>query len=95
MQTPTGGEFVDGKFIVRDYFQAMFNPFMRTSVLHMFFATLETSLFVIGGISAWYVLKRRNEAFFARSFKIVLGCAIAVAPIQIYVGHISAEQVYH
>ena len=95
MQTPAGGEFIDGKFIVRDYFQAMFNPFMRTSVLHMFFATLETSLFVIGGISAWYVLKGRNEAFFARSFKIVLGCAIAVAPIQIYVGHISAEQVYH
>lgn len=95
MQTPAGGDFIDGKFIVRDYFQAMFNPFMRTSVLHMFFATLETSLFVIGGISAWYVLKGRNKAFFARSFKIVLGCAIAVAPIQIYVGHISAEQVYH
>jgi len=95
MQTPAGGEFIGGKFIVHDYFQAMFNPFMRTSVLHMFFATLETSLFVIGGISAWYVLKGRNKAFFARSFKIVLGCAIAVAPIQIYVGHISAEQVYH
>lgn len=95
MQTPAGGEFIEGKFIVHDYFQAMFNPFMRTSVLHMFFATLETSLFVIGGISAWYILKGRNQAFFARSFKIVLGCAIAVAPIQIYVGHISAEQVYH
>ncbi len=95
MQTPAGGEFIEGKFIVRDYFQAMFNPFMRTSVLHMFFATLETSLFVIGGISAWYILKERNKAFFTRSFKIVLGCAIAVAPIQIYVGHISAEQVYH
>ena len=95
MQSPTGGEFIDGKFIVHDYFQAMFNPFMRNSVLHMFFATLETSLFVIGGISAWYVLKRRHEAFFARSFKIVVGCAIAVAPIQIYMGHLSAEQVYH
>ncbi|EDX83619.1 Bacterial Cytochrome Ubiquinol Oxidase superfamily [Synechococcus sp. PCC 7335] len=95
MQTPTGGEFIDGKFIVHDYFQAMFNPFMRTSVLHMFFATLETSLFVIGGISAWYILKGRNQAFFTRSFKIVLGCAITVAPIQIYIGHISAEQVYH
>ncbi|EDX82949.1 hypothetical protein S7335_127 [Synechococcus sp. PCC 7335] len=60
MQTPAGGEFIDGKFIVRDYFQAMFSPFMRTSVLHMFFATLETSLFVIGGISAWYVLIGRR-----------------------------------
>jgi cytochrome bd ubiquinol oxidase subunit I len=95
MQTPTGGEFIDGKFIVHDYFQAMFNPFMRNSVLHMFLATLETSLFVIGGISAWYVLKGRHRAFFSRSLKIALGCAIAVAPLQIYVGHLSAEQVYH
>ena len=71
MQTPAGGEFIEGKFIVHDYFQAMFNPFMRTSVLHMFFATLETSLFVIGGISAWYILKARNQAFF---YAVVQNC---------------------
>jgi cytochrome d ubiquinol oxidase subunit I len=95
LQTPAGGEFVDGKFIVQDYFQAIFNPFMVTSVLHMFFATLETSLFVIGGISAWYILRDRHRAFFARSLKIVLAIAIAVAPMQIYIGHLSGEQVYH
>ncbi len=95
MQTPTGGEMVDGKFIVSDYFQAMFNPFLVNSVLHMFFATLETSLFVVGGISAWYILKQRHQAFFSMSLKIVLAAAIAVAPIQIYLGHLSGEQVYH
>ena len=95
MQTPAGVELVNGKFIVHDYFQAMFNPFMRISVLHMFFATLETSLFVIGGISAWYILQRRNEAFFSRSLKIALATAIAVTPIQVALGHASAEQVYH
>ncbi len=37
MQSPTGGEFIEGKFIVHDYFQAMFNPFMRTSrIAHVF-----------------------------------------------------------
>jgi cytochrome d ubiquinol oxidase subunit I len=61
----------------------------------MFLATLETSLFVIGGISAWYILNQRDRAFFAKSLKIVLAAAIAVAPLQIYVGHLSAEQVYH
>ncbi|MFB2977543.1 cytochrome ubiquinol oxidase subunit I [Microseira sp. BLCC-F43] len=94
LQTPAGGTFVNGKFVVSDYFQAIFNPFMVNSVLHMFFATLETSLFVIGGISAWYILNRRHEAFFAKSFKIVLAAAIAVAPLQIFIGHLSAEQVY-
>jgi cytochrome d ubiquinol oxidase subunit I len=95
LQSPTGGEMVNGKFVVSDYFQAILNPFMVKSVSHMFFVTLETSLFVIGGISAWYILNNRYEAFFARSLKIVLAAAIAVAPLQIYIGHLSAEQVYH
>lgn len=94
MQTPAGGELVNGKFVVHDYFAAIANPFMKNSVLHMFFATLETSLFVIGGISAWYILNRRHEAFFSKSLKIALAAAIAVAPLQIYIGHLSGEQVY-
>ncbi|MEM8673784.1 MAG: cytochrome ubiquinol oxidase subunit I [Cyanobacteria bacterium P01_G01_bin.67] len=95
LQTPAGGEFIDGHFVVGDYFQAIFNPFMLNSVLHMFFATLETSLFVIGGISAWYLINKRYPEFFALSFKIVLAIAIAVTPLQLYIGHLSGEQVYH
>lgn len=95
LQTPAGGEFIDGKFVVQDYFQAIANPFMVNSFLHMFFATLETSLFVIGGISAWYILNQRYPEFFAKSLKVVLAIAIGIAPLQIFVGHLSAEQVYH
>lgn len=95
MQTPAGGELVNGKFIVKDYFQAILNPFMAVSVSHMFLATLETSLFVIGGISAWYIFNNRQPAFFSKAFKIALAAAIAVAPLQIYVGHLSGEQVHH
>ncbi|ACK68621.1 cytochrome bd ubiquinol oxidase subunit I [Gloeothece citriformis PCC 7424] len=95
MQTPAGGELVNGIFIVRDYFEAIFNPFMAVSVTHMFLGTLETSLFVIGGISAWYIFNQRNPAFFAKAFKLVLIVAIIVAPLQIYVGHLSGEQVLY
>ncbi|MFN3925902.1 MAG: cytochrome ubiquinol oxidase subunit I [Pseudanabaenaceae cyanobacterium] len=95
LQTPAGGIFVNGKFVVQDYFQAIANPFMVNSFLHMFFATLETSLFVIGGISAWYVIKERHTAFFTRSLQIALAIALFIAPLQVFVGHLSAEQVYH
>jgi cytochrome bd ubiquinol oxidase subunit I len=95
LQTPAGGEFINGNFVVSDYFQAIFNPFMLNSVLHMFFATLETSLFVIGGISAWYIVRQRHTEFFSLSLKIVLAIAIAVTPLQLYIGHLSGEQVYH
>jgi cytochrome bd ubiquinol oxidase subunit I len=95
LQSPAGGDFINGKFIVTDYFQAILNPVAAKSIAHMFLATTETSLFVIGGISAWYILRDRNTAFFTRSFKIVLATALVVAPLQVYVGHLSAEQVYH
>ena len=95
LQTPAGGEFVKGKFVVHDYFAAIANPFMVKSFSHMFLATLETSLFVIGGISAWYILKERHAEFFGRSLKVILSAVLIVAPLQIFVGHLSAEQVYH
>jgi cytochrome d ubiquinol oxidase subunit I len=95
LQTPAGGVFTGGKFVVQDYFQAIANPFMVKSFLHMFFATLETSLFVIGGISAWYLFNKRDTAFFAKSFKVILTMVILVAPLQLFIGHLSAEQVYH
>ncbi|KKI99638.1 cytochrome ubiquinol oxidase subunit I [Prochlorothrix hollandica] len=97
MQTPSGGSLVEGKFIVQDYFQAILNPAMIDSVAHMFLATLETSLFVIGGISAWYILGQRGDrltAFFGQSLKIALATLVVVAPLQVYIGHTSAEQVY-
>ncbi|MBC7823792.1 MAG: cytochrome ubiquinol oxidase subunit I [Candidatus Parcubacteria bacterium] len=94
MVTPAGGDLVDGKFMVTDYFQALFNPSAATSITHMFFATFETSLFVIGGISAWYILNDRHAAFFAKTLKLVLAITLIVAPLQIYMGHVSAELVY-
>ncbi|MDB9525614.1 cytochrome ubiquinol oxidase subunit I [Oscillatoria sp. CS-180] len=95
MQTPAGGVFENGKFIVQDYFRAIANPFMLNSFLHMFFATLETSLFVIGGISAWYLINQRHPAFFSKSLKVAVASLFIVAPLQIFIGHLSAEQVYH
>jgi cytochrome d ubiquinol oxidase subunit I len=61
----------------------------------MFFATLETSLFVIGGISAWFLINKRNPNLFSKSLKVVLATLLVVAPLQVFIGHLSAEQVYH
>ncbi|WP_338440892.1 cytochrome ubiquinol oxidase subunit I [Synechococcus elongatus IITB4] len=94
MQTPAGTLLQDGHFQVLDYFRIIFNPFMAVSVSHMFLATLETSLFMVGGISAWYLLRDRESDFFRRSFVIVLSALIAIAPLQIWVGHLSGEQVW-
>jgi len=93
MQTPTGGEFVNGRFIMTDSLAAILNPDAYWGVSHMWVACLETSLFVIGGISAWYLLKGRQTGFFLMSFKMMLAAAIIITPLQILLGDGSGKSV--
>ncbi len=86
MQTPAGVVMQDGRLILTSYREAIFNPDMVFGVTHMYVACLEASLFVIGGISAWYVLRRRHVEFFARSFQAALIAAVVIAPLQALIG---------
>jgi cytochrome d ubiquinol oxidase subunit I len=95
MQTPAGGEMVDGRFQVHSFIEAIFNPNMPVAVAHMWFACLETSAFVIGGISAWYLLHRRQVQFFLTSFRLAVAAAAATAVVQILVGHQSGLLLFH
>jgi cytochrome d ubiquinol oxidase subunit I len=94
MQTPAGIEVVAGKVVVTDYVAAIFNPDMAMGVAHMWFASLETGLFVVGGISAYYLLRRHNPEFFLRSFKVALGALLVVAPLQVLLGDASGVDVF-
>jgi len=95
MQTPVGGEFIDGKFILQDTFAAIFNPDAFWGITHMWFACLEISLFVIGGISAWYLLKRRHTEFFLTSFKTMIVVAIFITTVQVINGDGAGKSVFH
>ena len=93
MQTPAGGHFTDNRFFVTDYLKAVFNPDLPWGFTHMWVACLETALFVVGGISAWYILKKREPRFFLRSFKLAFWGAILIAPLQIWLGDASGRAV--
>jgi cytochrome d ubiquinol oxidase subunit I len=94
MQTPAGISIVDGKVAVTNYAAAIFSPDMRWGVLHMWFAAMETGLFVVAGISAYYLLRRRHPQFFVRSFKLALGLLVVIAPVQIWLGDASGVDVF-
>ena len=93
LQTPAGGHIEYGRLVIDDYFAAIFNPAMPTSIGHMWLACLQTSLFVIGGISAWYILKNRHSAFFVTTFRLAFFSALLVAPLQIILGDASGTVV--
>jgi cytochrome bd ubiquinol oxidase subunit I len=94
MQTPTGGHMENGRFVLDSYAQAILNPDMPWAVSHMWVACLETSLFVIGGISAWHLLRGRDVTFFRKSFLLAGGIAVIVTPLQIWIGDSSGKVVF-
>lgn len=94
MQTPRGGYFNQEKFIVTSHLQAIFNPDMMWSVPHMWVAALEISVFIVGGLSAWYLYKNRHTHFFLTSFKWAAAIAILIAPLQIWLGDGSGRAAY-
>ncbi len=95
MQTPAGGTFMHDRFVVTDFWAAMLNPDMVWGVSHMWIASIEIGCFVVGGLSAWHILKNRSPDFFVKSFKIALMVAIVVTPLQIYLGDGSGRSVFH
>lgn len=94
MQTPAGVSVLDGRLVVTDYLAAIFNPDMVWGVGHMWVAAMETGAFVIAGISAFYLYRRRHPEFFLRSFKLALMALLVIAPLQIWLGDSSGVDVF-
>jgi len=95
MQTPVGGDFINNRFFLTDTFAAIWNPDAFWGITHMWLACLEISLFVIGGISAWYLLQKRHTEFFLTSFKMMLVAAIFITTLQVVVGDGAGKSVFH
>ncbi len=94
MQTPAGYRLADGKFMVIDFSAAIFNPTLPARMSHMTMASFETAAFLVAGISAYYLLKRRHTLLFRRSLGISLLMAALFAPLQVYLGDVSGRQVF-
>jgi cytochrome d ubiquinol oxidase subunit I len=67
---------------------------MFWGVSHMWVAALEISVFVVGGLSAWYLYKKRHTDFFLLSFKWAVIAAVVITPLQIWIGDGSGRSVY-
>jgi cytochrome d ubiquinol oxidase subunit I len=94
IQTPAGYRLVSGKFMVTDFLAAIFTPSLPARMTHMTVASFETSVFVIAGISAYFLLQRREVDFFRRSLGIALLMAVLFSPLQIFLGDVSGRQVF-
>ncbi|MFO7580754.1 MAG: cytochrome ubiquinol oxidase subunit I [Nitrosomonas halophila] len=86
MQTPTGYTIEEGEFMVKSWWEIIFNPSFPYRFTHMMIASLLTSAFLVAGISAWRILKGAAGPDTWRAMKTGIAMAALLAPIQILVG---------
>jgi len=94
MHTPAGHEIVDGVFQPRDWSQIIFNPSFPYRLVHMTLGAFITTCFVIGGISATYLLRSRHVESAQLMLKLAIGFAAITVPLQILVGDLHGLEVH-
>lgn len=91
MNSPDGFDFVDGKFLNIDPIDAMFNEAWFAQALHMTLAAFVATGFAVAGVHSLMLLKRMNEDFHRRAFKIAAVFASVAAILQPLSGDIMAK----
>ncbi len=86
MQTPDGVAWDHGRLIVTDWWRVVVNPSWPTRLPHMLLAAYLTAAFFVSGVSAWYLLRRRETAFARRTLSLGMGAACILIAAQVFVG---------
>jgi cytochrome d ubiquinol oxidase subunit I len=86
LQTPVGHEVVDGRFVVVDWWQVLFNPSFPYRFAHMLLASALTCAFVLAGLSAWQLLEGTAHGSAPKVLRVALTLAALLTPLQIFVG---------
>lgn len=91
MQEPVGIEVIEGKAVLTDFMALVTNPQLLVEFPHTIFGAFATGAFVVGAISAYNLLKKRNMDFFRRSFKIAMILALISGVGIAFSGHSQAQ----
>jgi cytochrome bd ubiquinol oxidase subunit I len=86
LHTPAGYEIRDGVFYPHDWIEIIFNPSFPYRLAHMVLAAYITTCFVIGGISAVYLLRGRHREEALLQLKLAIVFAAIAVPLQVLAG---------
>ncbi|MCG5540802.1 MULTISPECIES: cytochrome ubiquinol oxidase subunit I [unclassified Halorhodospira] len=86
MHTPQGFEFRDGIVHVTSWIEAIFNPSLWYRFGHVALASLLTGGFVVAGVSAYFLLRKRAVEMNRKALSMTLWLLLLVAPAQVFMG---------
>lgn len=96
MQDPVGMHFNPdtARNEMVDFWQVLFSPTAINKFLHVISSAYTYSALFVIGISAWYLLKKRDVAFFKRSMVVAATFGLVTSLFMVITGDESARQVY-
>lgn len=94
MHTPRGHEVIDGVVHAVNWWQIVFNPSFPYRLTHMVLAAFLTTCFVIGGVSAFYLLRGRHIEHAKLMLKLSAAFAAIAVPAQIVAGDLHGLAVH-
>jgi cytochrome d ubiquinol oxidase subunit I len=97
MHTPAGfhivGEGIHRRVEITDFWAMVFNPSTVDRLLHVIVGAWAAGAFLVIGVSAYYLLKRRFVEEARLSLKLALGVGAIAVVLQLVTGDISARTV--
>ncbi|MDQ3395407.1 MAG: cytochrome ubiquinol oxidase subunit I, partial [Bacteroidota bacterium] len=72
MNSPSGFDYINGKYLNIDPIKAMFNDAWFSQALHMVLAAFVATGFAVAGVHAIMLLKKKNVEFHFRALKIAM-----------------------
>ncbi len=86
MQTPDGLELINGMYVVRSWTDALFTASFGYRFMHMGLASFLTAALVVAGVSAWFILQKRELEANRKALSVALWFLLILAPAQTLVG---------
>ncbi|MFN3409217.1 MAG: cytochrome ubiquinol oxidase subunit I [Limisphaerales bacterium] len=94
MQTPAGYRIEETplgpRAVITDFWAMVFNPSSVDRLSHTLMGCWQAGAFLVISVSAFYLLRRRHEAFAKASMKVGLAVAVVASLMQLVTGHSSA-----
>ncbi len=86
MQTPDGLSLVNGMYYVTSWTDSLFTPSFGYRFAHMALASFLTAALVVAGVSAWFILQKRELEANKKALSIAMWFLLVLAPLQAVVG---------
>lgn len=97
MQTPAGYHIVETasgpRAEITDFWAMVLNPSSMDRLFHTLCGAWQAGAFLVVSVSAWYLLKRRHEAFAKASMRVGLIVGLVASLLSLVSGHESAAGV--